>query len=670
MKTRSLYLKVNAAIFLTGIVIAAIFGGILYPAEVARNDSQFKKIRLLLDAVFQQKKENLANEIFARQIKALKATLRDIMKVEGINGIGIYDKDGKLLASAGAAASVRSLASSLSAAERRTFLPFVKKIHRRQSVAVYSTIIEVFERCVGYMKICYDLREMERETRLSVTIFVTLLLTILFVMSVLLNILLFRFVIRPVSVLSEAMNKARAGNLGDQVILSSQDEIGEMAAAFNKMSLSLHDQQEALKKTEEKYRDIFENAVEGIFQSTWENRFLTANSALAHILGYPSPGEIIETVTDIRDQLFVIPECYDELLRLAEEHKVISGFEIQLYRKDGSKVWVSLNARPVKDEDGELILIEGMADDIGQRKEAEALKQAYLARIEKEVEERTLELNEALEKIMDSIRYAERIQRSLLPNPGEVRTYLPDSFFLWMPRDIVGGDIYFTERFGDGIVIAVIDCTGHGVPGAFMSMIASSFIRRITTIANCHDPAEILKRLNSVVKTSLQQERKDAISDDGLDAAICFIEARGDGREVTGEGREAGRKSAPRLTYAGAKLPLFYVHNREITVINGDKQSIGYKRSDPDFGFSNHTVTIRKGMSFYMSSDGFWDQLGGERGRSFGKKRFRNLLREVAELPFEEQREILAHRFEEYKGENDRQDDVTVAGFGFANPSP
>gem|GEM_PF-1853030 len=649
MKTKTLRLKVNVAIFLTGIVIAVIFGAILYPAELARKDSQFKRIRLLLDAVFQQKKEDLANEIFARQVKALEATLRDIMKVEGISGISIYDTDGKVLTSAGAAISVRSLTPIVSTEERKTFLSsFVKKKHQDQSLAVYSVAIEVFEKRIGYLNIYYDLDEMERETRLSVTIFVTLLLTILLVMSGLLNILLFRFVIRPVSVLSEAMNKARTGYLGDQVILSSQDEIGEMAAAFNKMSISLHEQQEALKKTEEKYRGIFENAVEGIFQSTWENRFLTANPAIAHILGYPSPDEIIETVTDIRNQLYVIPECYDELLRLAGKHEIISGFEIQLYRKNRSKVWVSLNARPVRDENGELLLIEGMAEDIGQRKEAETLKQAYLARIEKEVEERTLDLNQALGKITDSLEYAQKIQSSLLPNLDEVRNYLRDSFFIWMPRDIVGGDIYFAEQFEDGIIIALIDCTGHGVPGAFMSMIASSFIRRITTAFNCHDPAEILKQLNSVIKTSLQQERKNALSDDGLDATVCFASFK----DQT-------------LTFAGARLPIFCVHESNVRIIKGDKQSIGYKSSDVNFDFTNHTVLIEKGMFFYMSTDGFWDQLGGERRRSFGKKRFRYLLEEVSHLPSEEQREILVQRFDEYKGENDRQDDVTVAGFGF-----
>ncbi len=274
------------------------------------------------------------------------------------------------------------------------------------------------------------------------------------------------------------------------------------------------------------------------------------------------------------------------------------------------------------------------------------------ANLEQKVEERTLELNQALKKIMASIRYAERIQRALLPPPGDVKTYLPGSFFLWMPRDIVGGDIYFTERFEDGIIVAVIDCTGHGVPGAFMSMIASSFIRRITVALNCHDPAEILRQLSHVVRTSLQQDRKDAPSDDGLDAAVCFIETR------------AGNPIPRRLIFAGARLPLFYVHNREMTVIKEDRQSIGYKRSNPDFEFTNHTIPIEGGMSFYMSTDGFWDQLG-KNNRRFGKQQFTDLLTEISDLPFEIRQERLAETFHAHKGEMPRQDDVTVVGFGF-----
>ncbi len=268
--------------------------------------------------------------------------------------------------------------------------------------------------------------------------------------------------------------------------------------------------------------------------------------------------------------------------------------------------------------------------------------------LERKVEERTRELEQKNKNIMDSIQYAEKIQRSLLPNQEEAKKYLPDSFVIWMPRDIVGGDIFHADSFGDGFVIAVMDCTGHGVPGAFMTMIASSFIRRITRTFKCHDPAEILKQLNSIVKTSLQQDKEDTLSDDGMDAAVCFV-----------------KPDKKLLTFAGAKIPLIYIRNDQMTVIKGDRRSIGYKRSDTDFSFTSHTVSIEKGMSFYMYSDGFVDQIGEDGKSRFGTRRFKELLKKIAEKPFDRQREILVKAFEEHRGGYERQDDVTVLGFGF-----
>lgn len=272
------------------------------------------------------------------------------------------------------------------------------------------------------------------------------------------------------------------------------------------------------------------------------------------------------------------------------------------------------------------------------------------------VNETLREVEEANRKIMDSIRYAKVIQTSLLPNLDGANVYLPDSFVLWMPRDVVGGDIFFKDLVSDpqgreGFIMAVIDCTGHGVPGAFMTMIASSGLRRIIKDEGCHDPATILKQLNFVVKTSLQQDKKDTLSDDGLDAAICFISDFKDKGKI--------------LTYAGAKIPLFYVENNEVNIIKGDRQSIGYKRSDLGFSFTNHTMKIEEDMSFYLSTDGFIDQLGGVHNRRFGTAQFKNLIKENAHLPFERQRKVFIRAFNEYKGTNERRDDVTVIGFTF-----
>ena len=270
----------------------------------------------------------------------------------------------------------------------------------------------------------------------------------------------------------------------------------------------------------------------------------------------------------------------------------------------------------------------------------------------------TLEkVEEANEKIMDSIRYAKVIQTALLPNLDGSNIYLPNSFVIWIPKDVVGGDIFFKDAFDEldscGFVLAVIDCTGHGVPGAFMTMIASSALRRIIKDQGCYNPAEILKELNFIVKTSLQQDKKTTLSNDGLDAAICFVSER------------KNDKDSLLLTFAGARLPLYYVHNGEVNIIKGDRESIGYKKSDPDFDFTNHPLKVEPGMSFYMSTDGFVDQLGGKKNRRFGTTRFKHLLHSSYMKSFEEQREMFLSTFEDYRGENERQDDVTVVGFSF-----
>jgi|GEM_PF-1800717 len=268
-------------------------------------------------------------------------------------------------------------------------------------------------------------------------------------------------------------------------------------------------------------------------------------------------------------------------------------------------------------------------------------------RLKREQAERGREAAEAVNKMMtDSIQYAKIIQSSLLPNLEQVKTFLPKSFFLWMPRDIVGGDMIYAQSVENGFILAVVDCTGHGVPGAFMTMVASTQLRRIIRDEGCYEPSDILKRLNFLVKTSLQQDSAQTRSDDGLDAAICWLNPQ----EKT-------------LTFAGAKLPLYYIHNDQLNVIAGDRQSLGYKRSNLDFEFTTRTVSIEPGMSFYMSSDGFLDQLGGPKRFPFGNKRFRKLLMENRHHAFDEQSPQMLRAFNEYKGEHDRQDDVTVVGF-------
>lgn len=248
-------------------------------------------------------------------------------------------------------------------------------------------------------------------------------------------------------------------------------------------------------------------------------------------------------------------------------------------------------------------------------------------------------------RIQDSLRYAKLIQKAMLPSKEKLEKFLQESFYIWLPRDMVGGDMFLMEPCKDGFALAVMDCTGHGVPGAFMTMIASSPLRIMMEKA-VYSPAEMLKHLNTAVKTTLHQDSPFALSDDGLDIAVCLF-----------------NQSQNILTYAGARLPLVYIHHDKIHVIKGNKQSIGYIDSDLNYCYTDHQIHVTNNMRFYLYTDGIVDQLGGSDRFPFGASRFCNLLLQISPLSFLEQENTIIETFQKHKGENDQQDDITVIGF-------
>lgn len=263
-----------------------------------------------------------------------------------------------------------------------------------------------------------------------------------------------------------------------------------------------------------------------------------------------------------------------------------------------------------------------------------ALKEAEIAR-------QTAE--EANRKLMESIQYARLIQNALLPDEEDVRRYMPDSFLIWKPRDILSGDLFHSELFDDGFIAAILDCTGHGVPGAFMTMIAATSLKRIIKDEKCQSPASALKRMNAIVKSLLHQ---DTLSDNGMDAAICFV-----------------RPERKLLTFAGARLHLHYLHNGQMITVRGDRQSIGYRRSSLSFEYQEHQIALAPGMAFYMLTDGFTDQFGEEQNLPFGRRRFFRILIENQREAMETQKKKLLSEFYLHKGNNERQDDIAVLGF-------
>jgi serine phosphatase RsbU (regulator of sigma subunit) len=240
------------------------------------------------------------------------------------------------------------------------------------------------------------------------------------------------------------------------------------------------------------------------------------------------------------------------------------------------------------------------------------------------------ELESHTERMMESIRYAELIQRSLLPGIERIKSISPDSMFIWMPKDIVGGDIFYTYSSPSYSIVCLMDCTGHGVPGAFLTMIVYSEIRKIIMDEACREPSDILKRLNRAVKHVLHNHYGND-ADDGLDACICIIDP-----------------SNRKVTYAGARIALFYVKDGTLYREHGDKQSIGYKDSDDDYDFTNYVIDVGERCTFYMKTDGFTDQLGGEKRRRFGTDRFKQLIMAHHGLPFSEQRSIFLNALKTY----------------------
>lgn len=249
-------------------------------------------------------------------------------------------------------------------------------------------------------------------------------------------------------------------------------------------------------------------------------------------------------------------------------------------------------------------------------------------------------------QIVDSINYSAMIQNSILPLNSEIENEIEDYFILWEPKSTVGGDIYQFEKFKDGFLLFVIDCTGHGVAGAFMTMIVKTALDGIINLTNYKDPALILKKLNSKIKATLKQDNSQTLADSGLDGGVLFFD-----------------KIEREVIYSGAKTPLFAVVNENLRVIESDRYSIGYKSSNNSIDFTNYSFKLNSKSYLYISTDGFLDQTGGKKGFSFGKSRFKRLILENYRKNFKIQKEIFSNALIEYQKDEDRCDDLTLIGF-------
>jgi len=274
------------------------------------------------------------------------------------------------------------------------------------------------------------------------------------------------------------------------------------------------------------------------------------------------------------------------------------------------------------------------------------LEEANLT-LEKKVIERTKKIESQRKELTDSIQYASRIQSALLPQKEELDKHLPSYFILNKPRNIVSGDYYWLAHKEDKVVVAVADCTGHGIPGAFMSILGLAHMNEILNQTAIIKADEILNQLRRKVIKSLHQTGKYDEARDGMEIALCVVDF-----------------NEQKLQYSGAFRPLYLIRDNDLTELKGDSMPIGIYHED-EIPFKYKELNFTNKDIIYMFSDGYVDQLGGPDRKTFKSKKFKQILIDAHQKPMDLQKELLENEFEAWRSEYEQIDDIMIMGIRF-----
>lgn len=304
-----------------------------------------------------------------------------------------------------------------------------------------------------------------------------------------------------------------------------------------------------------------------------------------------------------------------------KEHRSVV-YESLNQNKQGEKLWESTTLTPIF-ANGKLHKLIIVDTDITQRK----------------LDEETIQQKN--KDITDSIQYAKRLQDAILPPISQVEKVFPDSFILYKPKDIVAGDFYWMERDGDTVLIAACDCTGHGVPGALVSVVCSNALNRALNEYNIRESGKMLDKVRELVLQTF--ERSENKVQDGMDISFCAINLKD-----------------KKMEWSGANNPLWQIRNGELKELPADKQPIGVQVNAKPF--TTNSMDIQKGDVIYLFTDGYADQFGGPKGKKFKYNRLQELIMDNVQLSMREQKEILDKAFESWKGKYEQTDDVCIIG--------
>jgi PAS domain S-box-containing protein len=398
---------------------------------------------------------------------------------------------------------------------------------------------------------------------------------------------------------------------------------------FNIRDITEKRRAEQEERMRSKMQALSENSVDLIARIDSDGKFFYVNPMIESYTG-KKPSEVIQRAVS---ESGIDPKIVEEWMRLldlvkSKDSKITE--EMDFPTETGARV-MQVNAIPEYDEENQLESVLMVSHDITDRKAIE------------------LEVASKNKKITESINYARRIQGSILPDNKLIQHQLPESFILYKAKDVVSGDFpWYLEV--DGIVyIAAVDCTGHGVPGALISLIGYFLLNDIVRSQKISDPGIILDMLDAGVTATLRQDRDDSTTKDGMDIAFCKID-----------------KKNNKLEYAGAHRPLYYLkEDGELVEVKGDKFPIGGGIYRNQTNFENHKFDYKPGDSFFFCSDGFPDQFGGPDNRKFGPKRTRQMIVENQGKSMEEMHQVFDDAWEGWKAEYKQTDDVLLIGIRF-----
>jgi PAS domain S-box-containing protein len=377
-----------------------------------------------------------------------------------------------------------------------------------------------------------------------------------------------------------------------------------------------------------KMQALSENSPDLITRLTDEGEFFYINPVIENYTGQKASDFLNKNLQDVSIEESIKDE-WIRLLKDVEDKNEKVAREMEFPSNMGDRV-MQVNAIPEFDEDNKMESVLVVSHDITERKQIE------------------LEIQSKNRKITESINYAKRIQGAILPNNAVIRQILPDSFILYKARDVVSGDFPWFINVGDTLYFAAVDCTGHGVPGALISLIGYFLLNDIVKSRKIDDPGKILDALDKGVTKTLRQDGDESQTKDGMDIALCKIDL-----------------NKSEVEYAGAHRPLYIVRNGELEEIKGDKWPIGGGIFKNQTKFSSHNIKVNKNDSIFFCSDGFPDQFGGPDNRKFGPKRLRELIRNNHKKSMTELYKLFDDEWTGWKGDQKQTDDVLLIGVRF-----